>query len=124
MSLRPDDKALAAYLLRERVVPRVELQVALELHYWEDLSGPELAAVLEIPEGTVRSRLRRGRELLQEAFARVAAEAHGTPPRASTSSICGPSAFGTPWAADRVNPAGLPCFVWFLDDLAGRARWS
>ncbi|MCK6552023.1 bifunctional serine/threonine-protein kinase/formylglycine-generating enzyme family protein [Myxococcota bacterium] len=30
MSLRPDDKALAAYLLRQRVVPRVELQVALE----------------------------------------------------------------------------------------------
>ena len=62
-----------------RTIP-LELQVALELHYWEDLTGPELAAVLEVPEGTVRSRLRRGRELLQAAFVRLAAEADGTPP--------------------------------------------
>ena len=71
------DRQILARALRE--IP-LELQVALELHYWEDLSGPELAIILDIPEGTVRSRLRRGRELLQEAFARVAAEAHGTPP--------------------------------------------
>jgi RNA polymerase sigma-70 factor (ECF subfamily) len=56
------DRQLLARALRE--IP-LELQVALELHYWEDLSGPELAAILDIPEGTVRSRLRRGRELLQ-----------------------------------------------------------
>ena len=55
--------ALLARALRS--IP-LDLQVALELHYWEELSGPELAAVLEIPEGTVRSRLRRGRELLAE----------------------------------------------------------
>lgn len=71
------DRQILARALRE--IP-LELQVALELHYWEDLSGPELAAILDIPEGTVRSRLRRGRELLQAAFVRLAAEAHGAPP--------------------------------------------
>jgi RNA polymerase sigma factor (sigma-70 family) len=40
-------------------------QIALELYYWQNLTGPELCAVLELPEGTVRSRLRRGRELLR-----------------------------------------------------------
>lgn len=44
----------------------LELQIALELRYWEQLSGPELAEVLEIPEGTVRSRLRRGTQMLRE----------------------------------------------------------
>ncbi len=43
----------------------VNFQIALELHYWEELGTKELAAVLEIPEGTVKTRLRRGRELLQ-----------------------------------------------------------
>ncbi len=42
----------------------VELQIAVELFYWEDLSAAEVAAALEIPEGTVRSRLRRARHLL------------------------------------------------------------
>jgi len=44
----------------------LDLQIAVELHYWEGLSGPELARVLEIPEGTVRSRLRRALEQLRE----------------------------------------------------------
>jgi RNA polymerase sigma factor (sigma-70 family) len=43
----------------------VDMQVALELFYFEHIRGPELAAVLGVPEGTVRSRLRRGRELLR-----------------------------------------------------------
>lgn len=42
----------------------VDLQIALELHYWERLSGPDMAVALDIPEGTVRSRLRRAREAL------------------------------------------------------------
>jgi RNA polymerase sigma-70 factor (ECF subfamily) len=44
----------------------LELQIAIELHYWEGMSGAEVAAVLDIPEGTVRSRLRRGLEQLRE----------------------------------------------------------
>jgi RNA polymerase sigma-70 factor (ECF subfamily) len=50
----------------------LDLQIALELHYWEDLSGPELAAALEIPEGTVRSRLRRAREALDAQMTALA----------------------------------------------------
>lgn len=46
-------------------------QVLLELHYWEKLPGPELATVLEVPEGTVRTRLRRAKQLLKEAIERA-----------------------------------------------------
>jgi RNA polymerase sigma factor (sigma-70 family) len=42
----------------------VDLQIALELHYWEDLSTAELAEILGLPQGTVKSRLRRAREQL------------------------------------------------------------
>lgn len=44
----------------------LELQIALELYYVEQLRSRELAEVLDIPHGTVRSRLRRGRVLLRE----------------------------------------------------------
>jgi len=47
-------------------------QVALELYYWQEMRGPELATVLDVPEGTVRSRLRRGRELLAEQMQKLA----------------------------------------------------
>lgn len=46
----------------------LELQVVLELHYWEELGTRELAVVLEIPQGTVKSRLRRAREALRNAL--------------------------------------------------------
>src|SRR5690606_27274228 len=41
----------------------LSFQVALELHYWEDLSGSELACVLGVPVDTAYSRVRKGREL-------------------------------------------------------------
>lgn len=44
----------------------IELQVILELHYWEDLPGPALADVLDIPEGTARTRLRKAKAMLAE----------------------------------------------------------
>ena len=50
----------------------VDLQVALELFYWEGLEGAELAEVLEVPLGTVKSRLRRGKELLRKHMERLA----------------------------------------------------
>jgi RNA polymerase sigma-70 factor (ECF subfamily) len=46
----------------------LDLQVVLELHYWEELGTRELATVLEIPQGTVKSRLRRAREALRAAL--------------------------------------------------------
>lgn len=64
------ERVLLARALRS--IP-LDLQIVLELHFWEDLSGPQLAEVLEIPEGTVRSRLRRGRELLEARMRELAA---------------------------------------------------
>ncbi len=55
-------------LLRALRQIALELQIAVELYYWEDMTGPELAAVLGIAEGTVRSRLRRAREALVQAI--------------------------------------------------------
>jgi RNA polymerase sigma factor (sigma-70 family) len=43
----------------------VDHQIVLELSFWEELSGPEIAEVLGIPEPTVRSRLRRAGERLR-----------------------------------------------------------
>jgi RNA polymerase sigma-70 factor (ECF subfamily) len=54
-----------------RAIP-VNYQVVLELHYWEELSTSEIAAVLGIPKGTVRSRLQRARDALEAAMARLA----------------------------------------------------
>jgi RNA polymerase sigma-70 factor (ECF subfamily) len=55
-------------------LPRLplDLQVVLELYYLEKIRGPELAGVLGIPEGTVRSRLRRGREMLRDRVLELA----------------------------------------------------
>lgn len=47
----------------------VDLQVALELYYWEDLSTREMAEALELPAGTVQRRLQRGRARLQQELA-------------------------------------------------------
>lgn len=46
----------------------LELQIAVELYYWEELSVADLAAVSEVPVGTVKSRLHRARLLLHEAM--------------------------------------------------------
>jgi RNA polymerase sigma factor (sigma-70 family) len=65
-----DKREQRALLEALRHIP-LDLQIAVELHYWEGIQGPELAQVLEIPEGTVRSRLRRGLELLRARLAEL-----------------------------------------------------
>ncbi len=57
-----------ALLRALRSIP-LEYQLVLELTYWEDLKGPEIAEILEIPANTVRSRLSRARAALREALA-------------------------------------------------------
>jgi RNA polymerase sigma factor (sigma-70 family) len=47
----------------------LDYQIALELFYWEDMKGDELAEVLGIPVGTVRSRLRLGKQMLRAVLA-------------------------------------------------------
>lgn len=44
----------------------VEMQVAMELHYWEDMSVREIAVITDTPEGTIKRRLQRGRTRLNE----------------------------------------------------------
>ncbi|MGH1341055.1 MAG: RNA polymerase sigma factor [Nannocystales bacterium] len=51
----------------------VDEQTLLELFYWEALSGPEIAVVLQITAGAVRVRLHRARGKLQEAIERLMA---------------------------------------------------
>jgi RNA polymerase sigma-70 factor (ECF subfamily) len=60
--------------LREalRRIP-VELQIAIELFYFENMTAAEVATVLEIPEGTVRSRVRRALVRLRAELEQVGA---------------------------------------------------
>lgn len=51
-------------------------QVVLELYYWEELSGAAIAEIVNIPENTVRSRLRRGKELVEAQMQELARDAH------------------------------------------------
>jgi RNA polymerase sigma factor (sigma-70 family) len=44
----------------------IELQVAVELRYWEQMSETEIARTLGIPVGTLKSRFRRAKQLLAE----------------------------------------------------------
>jgi RNA polymerase sigma factor (sigma-70 family) len=46
-------------------------QVALELYFWEKLTGAELGEILGIPENTARSRVRRAKELLGTALRKI-----------------------------------------------------
>lgn len=60
-----EHKTQRALLAALRALP-LDLQITIELHYWEGLSTSELAEALEIPQGTAKSRLRRARESLAE----------------------------------------------------------
>ena len=51
-----------------------EYRVVSTLYFMEDLSYEEIAQVLGCPIGTVRSRLHRGRKMLQKALWQVAVE--------------------------------------------------
>ena len=48
-------------------------QVVLELMYFEGLTGPEIADLLGVAEGTVRGRIARGKERLRARVERVLA---------------------------------------------------
>lgn len=41
-------------------------RICLYLFYYEDYSVKEIAEILEVPENTIKTRLRRGRELLKK----------------------------------------------------------
>jgi RNA polymerase sigma-70 factor (ECF subfamily) len=51
----------------------LDLQMTIELFYWEELSITDIGHVLEVSPGTVKSRLFRARSLLREHVERLAA---------------------------------------------------
>jgi RNA polymerase sigma-70 factor (ECF subfamily) len=79
VALRAEHRVLLEAL---RSIP-LELQIALELHYWESLSASEVAEILELPSGTAKSRLRRAREAL---LTRIG-ELEGDPERLRTTEL-------------------------------------
>jgi RNA polymerase sigma-70 factor (ECF subfamily) len=73
-----DDDAIAARVDAEVASPRLAAALlelkpgdrdALAMFAWNDMSYEEIAAALEIPVGTVRSRLNRARRIVQEHLA-------------------------------------------------------
>lgn len=54
-----------ALLVALRRLP-LDAQIALEMHYWEDMSIPEIGTVLDAPTGTVKARLARARAALRQ----------------------------------------------------------
>jgi RNA polymerase sigma-70 factor (ECF subfamily) len=57
-----------------------ELQMTVELFYWQGLRSSEVGEALEIPVSTVTTRLQRARELLREHVAEIGGP---EPPRAA-----------------------------------------
>ncbi len=68
VAARQEQRLILAALRR---IP-LEHQVLLELVFWEDFTAADAAAVLEIPLGTAKSRIRRAHQLLREQLAALA----------------------------------------------------
>jgi len=64
-----EDQRLLLLALRE--LP-LDLQITIELFYWEDLSVAEVAAITGVPAGTAKSRLHRARTNLKQALEQAA----------------------------------------------------
>jgi RNA polymerase sigma-70 factor, ECF subfamily len=76
----PDPAArLLEQLGTERIVAAItrlpdEYRIVSTLYFMNDLSYEEIARILECPVGTVRSRLHRGRKMLQKSLWQIAEE--------------------------------------------------
>lgn len=71
---RPPDNALRELLTAESISPAS--RAVLMLHFNEELSLPEVAAILEIPLGTAKSRLAYGLKSIRK-YLKTAGESHG-----------------------------------------------
>ena len=47
-------------------------QVVLELHYWEDMSSTDISTALDLPVGTVKTRIRDGKLRLRRTLEEIA----------------------------------------------------
>jgi len=74
---RPDPEQMAVHADALSLVHKLmdampeELRQPLALSAGDEMSSKEIAAAMGIPEGTVRTRLMRGREILREKLAAV-----------------------------------------------------
>jgi RNA polymerase sigma-70 factor (ECF subfamily) len=68
MAAKLQHKLLLAAL---RQLP-IDVQIMLELHYWEKMKIDDIALVLGKNRNTVRTRMKRGRERLEVEMARLA----------------------------------------------------
>ena len=84
LALKPSDRDPAQALLAGLTVDRItealeglpdEYRVVASMYFEDDLAYQDIADALDIPVGTVRSRLHRGRKLLQRRLWDVAVEA-------------------------------------------------
>lgn len=69
LAARQEQQLILAALRR---IP-LEHQALLELVFWEDFTAADAAAVLGIPLGTAKSRIRRAHQLLREQLTALAA---------------------------------------------------
>lgn len=60
-------------LLALREIP-VDFQITVELFFWEEMTIPEIAKVLEVAPGTVKSRLHRAKGMLREQIGAMEAD--------------------------------------------------
>lgn len=65
------EQELELLLRAMRRIP-VNAQILLELYYWERMTAREIAEVLAIPEGTVRTRIRDAKLHVEAQVARLA----------------------------------------------------
>lgn len=69
-SPRPDDAGSRGMARLMDALPPLQ-RAALALHYYEDRSVSEIATLLELPEGTVKTHMNRGRAALRLAWTRA-----------------------------------------------------
>ncbi len=76
-------KAEDALLLESLRALPLKMQVILELYFWDELTVREIAEALEIPEGTVASRIRRAKRRIRERFESMPGAKNHAPETAS-----------------------------------------
>ena len=54
------------------------LREVVVFRYWEDLTVPEIARILAIPEGTVKSRLHQAKNVVRTAISRTMSDHHAS----------------------------------------------
>lgn len=62
------------HLIRALVELPLDDQIMFELHYWQNLQLREIAAIFDIPPGTLRQRLRRARRTIAARLVSMADE--------------------------------------------------